>query len=322
MSGLPSRPDADLEASVATVTTAQRPFHRIPSTGSTRRVRPWPRGVFATLALGAVVGGCSADRTLILDAQGPVAQSQHDLLFVATVIMLGVVVPVIAMAIGFAWRYRDSNTGARYEPAWDAPRAIDVVVWTVPTVVVVVLGVMVWIYTHRLDPYRPLGAGTRPLEIQAVALDWKWLFIYPHENIATINELALPVGRPVTLKITSATVMNSLFIPSLAGQIYAMAGMQTQLNLQADRPATLTGRNAQFSGTGFPEQTFAVHAVAPDEFAAWVGRVKGSPLALDAQAYATLAKPSAKQPVAHYATVQPLLFRDIIESYSAVEGAR
>lgn len=276
----------------------------------------------AVLALCAFVGGCSVGRRLIVEAHGPVVQSEHDLLFFATVIMLGVVVPVIAMAIGFAWWYRDSNTGARYEPAWDAPRAIDIVVWTIPTVVVVVLGAMVWVYTHRLDPYRPLGSVTRPLEIQAVALDWKWLFIYPHENIATVNELALPVGRPVTLKITSATVMNSLFIPALAGQIYAMPGMQTQLNLQADRTATLVGRNAQFSGTGFAEQTFAVRAVAPDEFAAWVGRVKGSALTLDAPAYAGLARPSAKQPVVHYATVQPALFRDIIESYSAAKGAR
>lgn len=279
--------------------------------------------ILATTVLSLAAGGCkSAAGMLILNAHGPVARTQHELLLIATAIMLVVVVPVIVMAIWFAWRYRDSNPGARYEPSWSGSRVIDIVVWTLPAAIVVTLGTLVWIDTHRLDPYRPLDQGVQPLEIQVVALDWKWLFIYPDEGIAAVNELALPVGRPVRLKITSDTVMNSLFIPSLAGQIYAMAGMQTQLNLVADRPGRLVGRNAQFSGAGFPEQTFTVRALPPDEFAAWVGRVKSSPGRLDTLTYAALAKPSAHQSIVHYATVKPSLYMDIIGAYAAAGGAR
>lgn len=265
------------------------------------------------LALG--LAGCSTDNRLILQAQGPVAQSQHDLLMLATSVMLLVVLPVIAMVLVFAWRYRASNHTARYDPEWRAPRYIEILIWVVPFLIVVALGTLVWVYSHRLDPYKPIHGSATPLEIQAIALDWKWLFIYPSENIATINELVLPAGRPVTLKITSGTVMNSMFIPSLAGQIYAMAGMQTQLNLLADQPGRMIGRNAQFSGSGFPEQTFPVEAMTGQAFTNWITKVRNSSTPLDEKAYATLARPTVKAPIVYFGAVKPALFEDIVMRY-------
>lgn len=261
------------------------------------------------------LAGCTADSRLILQAQGPVAQSQHDLLALATGIMLLVVLPVIVMALLFAWRYRASSRTARYDPQWSAPRYIEILVWVVPFLIVVALGMLVWVYSHRLDPYRPIQGNATPLEIQAIALDWKWLFIYPSENIATVNELALPAGRPVTLKITSGTVMNSMFIPALAGQIYAMAGMQTQLNLRADQPGLMIGRNAQFSGSGFPEQTFPVEVMTGEAFTNWISKVRSSSNPLDEKVYATLARPTVKAPIEYYGTVKPALFEDLVMRY-------
>lgn len=271
-------------------------------------------------ALALSLSGCSGEGALILHAQGSIARSQHDLLFAATAIMLVVVVPVIIMAIVFAWRYRASNPHARYEPGGRSSRVVHVAVWSIPALVVAALGGAVWIYTHRLDPYRPLASNQPALQIEVVAQDWKWLFIYPGQNIAAVNELALPVGRPVTLKLTSDTVMNSFFIPALAGQIYAMAGMQTQLNVIADAPGRLTGRNVQYSGAGFSEQTFTARLLAPHEFDAWVHGVTLSPQRLDDQTYAALARPSSHHPIVHYSWVKPDLFRAIVEARAPARG--
>jgi len=269
-------------------------------------------GMAAFLALGA--SGCALSEAPIFDPKGPIALAERDILFRAFAIMMIVVIPVFAMTFWFAWRYRASNTAARYEPNWMSA-TVDTITWIVPALIVLSLGAHVWIYTHRLDPYRPLEAAAKPIQVQVVAQDWKWLFLYPEQGIASVNELAFPSGAPLSLKITSDTVMNSFFVPALGGQIYAMAGMQTQLNLRADAPGRFVGRNTQYSGRGFSDQHFAAIAMAPADFDAWVARAKASPVKLDASAYAALAKPSAKHPVTLYSTFEPGLFERIIRRY-------
>jgi cytochrome o ubiquinol oxidase subunit 2 len=173
----------------------------------------------------------------------------------------------------------------------------------------------VWDYTHRLDPYKPIESAQPPLQIEAVAQDWKWLFIYPEENLAVVNELVIPSNRPISFRITSDTVMNAFYIPGLAGQIFAMAGMQTRLNLLADREDTYVGRNTQYSGSGFADQQFVVKVVPAGEYDAWLETARSSGTALDADTYKELAKPSEKAPVSYYSSVDPGLFDKIIESY-------
>jgi cytochrome o ubiquinol oxidase subunit II len=250
----------------------------------------------------------------VLDPKGPVALAERNLLFTAAALMLLVIIPVYVMAFGFAWRYRAANRKARYMPDWGYSGRIDILIWLVPALIVIAVGSLVWIWSHRLDPYQPL-AGAPPLQVQVVAQDWKWLFIYPEQNIATVNELVVPSGRPLSLALTSDTVMNSFYVPHLGGQIYAMAGMETRLNLLADAPGSFIGRNTQYSGAGFSDQNFAVRAVSAADFDAWVASVKQSPLALDDATYAQLAKPSSKVSVIHYSTVAPDLFHMIIARY-------
>jgi cytochrome o ubiquinol oxidase subunit 2 len=274
------------------------------------------RTLLAGIAIGLAVlaGGCGLTQAPILDPKGPIALAERDILFRALAIMMIVVVPVFAMTLWFAWRYRASNKRARYEPDWTSAK-VDAVIWIVPALIVITLGVHVWLSTHELDPYKPLPSSAKPLDIQVVAQDWKWLFIYPAQGVAAVNELAFPSEVPVRLKITSDTVMNSFFIPALAGQIYAMAGMRTQLNLRANEPGRFVGRNTQYSGRGFADQHFAAVAMTAAEFEAWVMRVGQSPHKLDATTYAELAKPSAAHPVVHYSAVESGLFDGIIRKY-------
>jgi cytochrome o ubiquinol oxidase subunit 2 len=282
---------------------------------------------WARLAAGMAIGlalltsGCGLAEAPILAPKGPVALAERDILFRALAIMMIVVVPVFVMTFWFAWRYRASGKNSRYESDWMSTK-VDAIIWIVPALVVTSLGVHLWLYTHRLDPYKPLPSSAKPLEVQVVAQDWKWLFIYPAQGIATVNELAFPSELPVRLKITSDTVMNSFFIPALGGQIYAMAGMQTQLNLRADEPGRFVGRNTQYSGRGFADQHFAAIAMTPADFDAWLKRVGQSPDKLDATAYAELAKPSAAHPVVHYSAVESGLFDRIIGKYDKSTKSR
>lgn len=265
----------------------------------------------AALALG--LSACSPVTTPILHPAGPIALAERDILFRAFAIMLVVVVPVIVMAFWVAWRYRASAPSARYEPNWMSAR-LDAAIWFVPVLIVGSLAVHVWIYTHRLDPYRPL-AGPSPVEVEVIAQDWKWLFVYPDQQVAAVNELAFPSGVPVRLKITSDTVMNSFFIPALAGQIYAMAGMQSELNLRADRPGRYVGRNTQYSGDGFPDQHFVALALSAEDFDAWLAKARQGGTRLDAAAYAALAEPSQAQPVSYYGAVDGGLFHSVMGKY-------
>jgi cytochrome o ubiquinol oxidase subunit 2 len=268
----------------------------------------------AGVALAFVLTGCSAENMPLIFPDGPIAEAERDLLFRAFAIMMIVVIPVFVMAFWFAWRYRASHPSGRYEPNWMSNK-VDAVFWVVPALIVFSLAVHVWIYTHELDPYKPLESTEAPLEIEVVAQDWKWLFIYPEQGIAAVNELAFPVEVPLSLKITSDTVMNSFFLPALGGQIYAMAGMETRLNLMARSPGRFRGRNTQYSGDGFADQHFEAIAMSKEEFEAWVDKVRGEGKPLDDPAYDELAKPSEAVPVEYYSEVRPGLFDQIILKY-------
>lgn len=271
--------------------------------------------LFAGMAAAHALTGCTFGSADDFGAAGPVSGTIRELLITAASVMLIVVIPVYLLTIGFAWRYRASNRSARYAPDWAYSPRIDFVIWAVPTLIIVALGTLVWIYTHRLDPYRPLQGEGPPLVIQAVAMDWKWLFIYPEHKVAAVNELVIPSGRPVTIALTSDTVMNAFFVPDLAGQIYAMAGMETRLNFRADRDGAYVGRNTQYSGAGFADQSFTLRAVPAQDYDDWIDLLRQSPRALDPEAYAALAAPSSKVPVAYYSAVPEDLFASVIASY-------
>ncbi len=268
--------------------------------------------------MGAVLlsSGCGLSDAPLLDPKGPIALAERDLLFTAVALMLIVIIPVFVLAFWFTWRYRASNSKARYDPDWSYSARIDAVIWLVPALIVVALGVLVWINTHKLDPFKPLASAVPPLEVEVVAQDWKWLFIYPAQEIAVVNQLVFPSQTPLSLKITSDTVMNSFFIPALGGQIFAMAGMETRLNLLADAPGRFVGRNTQYSGAGFSDQHFEAIAASQEDFDAWVAKVKQSPDRLDAATYRALALPSSKHPVTYYSAVERNLFHKIIARYS------
>jgi cytochrome o ubiquinol oxidase subunit 2 len=267
----------------------------------------------ATVALLAfLTAGC--DRMVVLNPKGPIADAERGLMIDAFVVMMIVVVPVIVLTLLFALRYR-ANRNARYEPTWAYSVKVDAVVWLVPALIVIAVAVLLWRSTHKLDPYREIASSNPPLDVQVVAQDWKWLFIYPEQNIAVVNELVFPSGTPVSLEITSDTVMNSFVIPALGGQIYAMAGMQTRLDLLANEPGHFWGRNVQYSGRGFADQQFRAIATTNEDFDAWVAKVKASSGTLDASTYEQLAKPSAKVPVTYYSGVEPNLFDTIIAKY-------
>lgn len=225
--------------------------------------------------------------------QGPVAAQQWDLMGITVGLMLLVLIPVFVLTIWIPWRYRATNRSARYTPDWSHSRAIDILVWLFPAAIVVALASLAWLSAHRLDPYQALPAAEAPLRVQVIGMDWKWLFIYPDRKVATVNYLILPVGRPVSFELTSATVTNSFFIPRLGSQIYAMPGMTTQLNLQADQTGSLMGRNTQYSGRGFADQQFPVSVVTASEFAHWQEQTQQTAPPLDAGQLERFLTPSA-----------------------------
>jgi cytochrome o ubiquinol oxidase subunit 2 len=232
----------------------------------------------------------------VLDPRGPVGQAERVILYDATAIMLAVIVPVIAMTLAFAWWFRAGNRRASYLPEWEYSGRIELIVWAIPALVILFLGGIAWIGSHELDPPKPLQSTaalrTEPLEIEVMSLDWQWLFIYPREHIATVNRLVVPTGVPIHFRLTSTSVMNSFFIPQLGSQIYAMPGMTTQLNLQADRAGTYPGISAQFSGPGFSDMRFALTADSSETFANWVSEVRSRGGVLDVGTFSELARPT------------------------------
>jgi cytochrome o ubiquinol oxidase subunit II len=267
------------------------------------------RAFVATLVLAPLLAGCTG----VLDPHGPVGESERLILLDSVAIMLAIVVPVILATIGFAWWFRASNTRATYLPDWAFSGHLELIVWAIPALVITFLGGIAWFGSHALDPFQPLPSKTKPVEVEVVSLDWKWLFIYSDDGIATVNQLVIPVDTPVHFKLTSSGVMNSFFVPQLGSQIYTMAGMTSQLSLQADQEGTYPGLSAQFSGEGFSDMRFDVRAVAPDAYAKWVADTKAAGGGtLDAPAYAELVKASKNVKPATYQAIDPKLFDSII----------
>jgi cytochrome o ubiquinol oxidase subunit 2 len=267
------------------------------------------RGGLVALASTLFLPSCAGPS--IFDTAGPVGDANRIILIDSLVIMLAIVIPTILGALWIAWWYRESNTRARFRPDFVFSGRIELIVWSIPLLVILFLGGLIWVGSHRIDPYRPIQKGVRPLEVQVVSLDWKWLFIYPDQGIASVNELVIPAGQPVHFSLTSASVMNTFFVPQLGSMIYTMNRMVTQLNLRADRPGTYYGRSAQFSGDGFPGMSFRTRAVPPAEFAAWAAGARGSGTALDAAGYRALERQSHDDPPRTYRAVPPGLFQAI-----------
>jgi cytochrome o ubiquinol oxidase subunit 2 len=265
---------------------------------------------FCAILAAAGLSGCGAP---VLSPQGPVGEGDVKVMFDAFALMLTIVVPTIAAIFAFAWWFRASNPRARRLPDFAYSGRIELVVWAIPLLTIMFLGGMIWIGSHDLDPARPLGPrGGRPLEVQVVSLDWKWLFIYPEEGVASVNTLEAPVGRPIHFQLTSASVMNVFFAPQLGSMIYAMNGMADELNLRADKAGVYPGRAAMISGDGFSDMNFDLHAVNAGDYAAWIAAAKSGGQALDAASYAALARQSARVAPFTYGSVQPDLFQDIV----------
>lgn len=266
-------------------------------------------------ALAVCVSGCSPVGFGFLHPAGPVASAQRELFFWIVGLSLVVVLPVLLLTPVLLWRYRYGQRQAAYRPRWEFSLPLEILSWGVPVLVVVLFGVLTWERTRQLDPYRPLPGPAPAFEVQAIALDWKWLFIYPEQGVATVNELVIPSGRSVHLSMTSATVMQSLMIPRLAGQIYAMAGMQTEQYLQADAPGEFAGRNTQFNGFGFQEQNFKTRALEPQGFEQWLEETRQAQATLNCTSYLQLSQTRSLAPPSRYSSIQPGLFDWVMHSF-------
>ncbi len=257
----------------------------------------------SSLGLVACSGG-------VLDPLGPVGRDGSMILINATVIMLAIVIPTLLLAFWIAWHYRATNTKAEYLPYWSYSGRIEAVVWSIPTLTVMFLAGEIWVGSYRLDPFRPLDSEIPPLEVQVISLDWKWLFIYPRQGVASINHLVVPAGTPVHFSITSASVFNVFFVPQLGSMIYAMPGMVSQLHLQADAPTNTWGLSAQFSGDGFSDMQFDVTSLPTSDFKSWVAHTRSGPV-LDAEAYAVLLQQSHNVPPSTFGAIDPHLFHAV-----------
>ncbi|MFZ0553092.1 MAG: ubiquinol oxidase subunit II [Steroidobacteraceae bacterium] len=267
--------------------------------------------MFLLIALALASGALSGCGRGVLDPAGPVGAGDRVILLDALAIMLVIVVPTILCTLFFAWRYRATNRSATYAPGWAYSGRLELLVWAIPAFVVIFLGGVAWVGSHDLDPAKPLPSRQAPLEVDVVSLDWKWLFIYPAQHIASINRLVLPVGRPVHFRLTSATVMNVFFVPQLGSEIYTMNGMVTELNLEADRPGTYLGLAAHFNGNGFADMHFDTDAVSQDEYSQWVATARASGTVLDETAYRMLLRQSSNVPPHTYRALAPGLFKAI-----------
>jgi cytochrome o ubiquinol oxidase subunit 2 len=270
------------------------------------------------LPLFLMLAGCNL---VVMSPSGDIAVQQRDLIIVSVLLMLLIIIPVICLTLFFAWRYRQSNTAATYDPEWHHSTRLEVVIWSAPLAIIIVLGAITWITTHKLDPYRPLDridaertipADVKSLTVQVVALDWKWLFFYPELGIATVNELAAPVDVPINFEITASSVMNSFYVPALAGQIYAMPGMQTKLHAVINKEGVFDGFSANYSGAGFSHMRFKFHGLNQQGFDSWVAQVKNQGTALNRDAYLKLERPSEREPVRYFATADKDLFNAIL----------
>ena len=255
------------------------------------------------------LGGCSGG---VLDPKGPSAAANSLIMINSLEIMLAIVIPTIIAGCVMAWWYRSSNTRALYRPDWAYSGRLELIVWSIPILVILLLSGVIWIGSHELDPAEPLQSSEKPINVQVVSMDWKWLFMYPEQGVASVNELTVPAGVPVRFSLTSSTVMNMFFVPQLGSMIATMNGMVTQLNLKADHPGEFIGMSSQFSGDGFSDMGFKVHALPKDDFAKWVEKAKaGDGPVLDRASYDALNRPSKRNPPVTYRSMDPNLFHAI-----------
>jgi cytochrome o ubiquinol oxidase subunit 2 len=275
------------------------------------RLKNMHRKALATALLACLLSAC--DRA-VLDPAGDIARQQRDLIYISTGLMLLIIIPVMILIVVFAWRYRKGGRGT-YDPKFDHSASLELAIWSAPLLIIIALGALTWSSTHLLDPFRAIPAkdGKSPLVVQVVSLDWKWLFIYPEQGIATVNELALPVGRPVRFDITSSNMMNTFYAPTLAGMIYAMPGMQSQLHAVLTRPVESQGYSANYSGAGFSDMRFALKGLEEAAFAEWVAAARRSGRAFGNDAYRELLAPSERVPAMHFSSIDPDLYRRILE---------
>lgn len=266
-----------------------------------------------------LLAGCDM---VVMNPAGDVARQQADLILWSTALMLLIIVPVMVLTVLFAWRYRASNDSADFHPDWDHSTRLELVIWSAPLLIIIALGALTWVATHTLDPFRPLSrlapgralaTTDKPLEVQVVSLDWKWLFIYPEQGIATVNELVVPANRQLRFRLTSSAVMNTFYVPAMAGMIYTMPGMETKLHAVLNRTGRFEGLSANYSGAGFSGMHFPTLAVDASGFDRWVSMVKGTGKALDTSAYLAVEKPSENVPAMRFAAVQQGLFDRIAQ---------
>ena len=283
------------------------------ATRSPRASAMWLRAISVTCAA-MLMASCHEG---VLDPHGPVGKAERIILYDSTAIMLAVVIPVILLTLLFAWWFRAKNKQARYRPDWEYSGRIEMIIWSIPALIVLFLGGIAWTGSHDLDPPRPLESTTAPLDIEVISLDWRWLFIYPHEGIASLNRLVVPAGVPLRFRLTSTTVMNSFFVPQLGSQIYAMPNMVTRLNLLADEPGTFEGLSAMFSGDGFSDMRFDVVSTDKEAFKDWVNTTKMQGGVLDANSFEELSKPAKVDGAHTYAEVSEGLFERISSRSSA-----
>ena len=264
----------------------------------------WLRAIWMASAA-CLLASCNEG---VLDPHGPVGKAERVILYNSTAIMLAVVIPVIVLTLVFAWWFRAKNRRAQYRPDWEYSGRIEMIIWSIPALVILFLGGIAWTASHDLDPPAPLADATAPLDIEVISLDWRWLFIYPHEGIASLNRLVVPAGVPLRFRLTSTTVMNSFFVPQLGSQIYAMPNMVTRLNLEADQPGTFEGLSAQFSGDGFSDMRFDLVATGAEDYEKWVSAAKAQGGVLDAAAFEELMRPAKADGVQTYSQVSEGLF--------------
>ncbi len=269
-----------------------------------------------TIFFGAYIGSHNMG---VFNPKGIIALAEMNLIITTTLLMLIVVIPVFVLLAVFVWRYRASNTKAKYTPDWHSNRALEIIWWTIPIIIISIIAGITWTSSHELDPYKPIVSNVPPITIQVVALDWKWLFIYPEQNIATVNFVQFPKDTPVNFKITADAPMNSFWIPQLAGQIYAMAGMDTKLHIVSNEEGEYAGVSANYSGFGFSGMKFIAKATSKEEFDKWVKEVRQSPNALSLDEYNKLAKKSRNNEVAYYSSVAEKLYTMIIMKYMTPE---
>ena len=256
-----------------------------------------------------ILSGCTEG---VLDPKGPIAEADLQIMLNSLGIMLAIVIPTIIATLAMAYWFRSSNARARYRPEFTYSGRLELLVWSIPAMTVILVGGVAWVGAHELDPRKPINANIKPIVVQVASLDWKWLFIYPEQGIASVNHLTVPVGTPISFELTSSTVMNSFFVPQLGSQIYTMSGMMTHLQLQADHTGTYAGLSANFSGDGFADMRFSVDAVPPEQFVRWMTTTRNKGPELDEAAYSELAKPSQAVVPFTYRSVAPGLFNKIM----------